>query len=79
MTRETTETCLSKRAAHEMRAAAIRLARERAEEDADPSLAYGCVDWFRYDVSSQSQEAGRATSPVVARPGVGRDGASSGH
>jgi len=79
MTRETTETCLGKRTEHAIRAAAIRLARERAEQDAEPSVAYGCVDWFRYDVSSPSQEAGRAMSPVVARPGAGRDGASSGH
>lgn len=77
--REATETCLGKRAAHEIRAAAIRFARERAEQDTDPSLAYGCVDWFRYDVSSPSQAADKAARPAAARPGAGRDGASSGH
>jgi len=79
MMRESMETCLGKRTAHEIRAAAIRLARERAEQDADPSLAYGCVDWFRYAVSPPSQEADRALPPAAARPGAGRDGASSGH
>ena len=79
MTREITETCLGKRIAHDIRAAAIRLARERAEEDADPSLAYGCVDWFRYDVSSPSPEADRASQPVVARRDGARGDALSGH
>jgi hypothetical protein len=78
MTKEATDTCLTQRAAHEIRAAAIRLARQRAEHDPDPSLAYGCVDWFRYDVTP-SREADTAVSPAVARPAAGRDGASSGH
>ena len=65
MTRETMEKCLAKRTAHAMRAAAVRLASERAGQDADPALAYGCVDWFRYDVTSSSQEAG--TQPPLAR------------
>jgi hypothetical protein len=79
MMREATETCLGKRTAHAIRAAAIRLARERAAEDLDPSLAYGCVDWFRYEVKSPPREADRATPPVAAWRGVGGDGASSGH
>jgi hypothetical protein len=54
MTREATARCLARRTVHAMRAAAMRLARERAAEDADPSLAYGCVDWFRYDVTAPS-------------------------
>lgn len=56
MTREPTERCLAKRAAQAMRAAALRLARERAGEDADPAQTYGCVDWYRYDVASTPQE-----------------------
>jgi hypothetical protein len=79
MLREATQTFLTKRTAHEIRAAAIRLARKRAEHDADPSLAYGCVDWFRYDIKSPSQEADRAAPPAAARLGAGRDAVSSGH
>lgn len=52
MMREATERSLAKPTAHAMRAAAIRLARERAGEDPDPAQVYGCVDWYRYDVSS---------------------------
>jgi hypothetical protein len=59
MTRDATETCLAKRTANAMRAAAIRLARERAGEDVDPSVAYGCVDWFRYDVTPPPQQETR--------------------
>lgn len=78
MTREATEGCLGKHTAHAMRAAAIRLARERAEQDADPALAYGCVDWFQYELKSPSQED-TELPPAAARPGVGRGGAPLGH
>lgn len=80
MTRETMEKCNAKRTAHDMRAAALRLARARAAEAADPSLTYGCVDWFRYDVTSQPQEeADKAPPPVVAGHGAGQGGAPLGH
>ena len=67
MTRDTTEKCLAKHDAHAMRAAAIRLARERAAQDADPTVAYGCVDWFRYDVPSPPQAADttRGSAPAA--------------
>jgi hypothetical protein len=71
MTREATERCLAKPTAHALRAAAIRLAQERAGQEVDPRAAYGCVDWFRYDLESPPAAA--------ARPGVGRAGASLGH
>lgn len=63
MTREAMERCLAKGSAQAMRAAAIRLARERAGQDADPSLAYGCVDWFHYDVISPPKQAEGAQPP----------------
>ena len=78
MTREATARGLARRTAHAMRAAAMRLARERAAEDADPSLAYGCVDWFRYDVIAPAQEVATPSAPPV-RPGAGRDGTRSAH
>ena len=78
MTREATATCLARRTAHAMRAAAMRLARERAAQDADPSLAYGCVDWFRYDVTAPAQEVDGPSAPPL-RPGAGRDGTPSAH
>lgn len=71
MTREATERCLAKPTAHAMRAAAIRLAQERAEQEADPRAAYGCVDWFRYDVGPPP--------PAAARPDAERAGAPLGH
>jgi hypothetical protein len=79
MTGEAMESGLTKRTAHQIRAAAIRLARERAEQDADPSLAYGCVDWFRYDVSLPPREADKAVLSAAAQRAAGRDGASLGH
>jgi hypothetical protein len=79
MTRETTEKRIAKRTAHDMRAAALRLARERAGEEADPSLTYGCVDWFRYDVTLPPQEADKAQPPAAAPRGAGRGGAPLGH
>ncbi len=78
MTRETMDRCLPTRTAHAMRAAAIRLARERAEHEADPALAYGCVDWFQYDVSSP-QRADTALQPEAARPDAGRACVPLGH
>lgn len=57
MNREPTETSLTKRTAHALRVAALRQARERAGEDADPALTYGCVDWFRYDVTRPPTKA----------------------
>lgn len=79
MNREATENGFTRPNAWAMRAAAIRLARERAKEDADPSLAYGCVDWFRYDVKSLPQEAETVPPPAGARPGAGRGGATRDH
>lgn len=76
MTREAAEKCIAKRTAQAMRAAAMRLARERAAEEADPSLAYGCVDWFRYDVTPPPQESDAGQSPAAAWPGDARGGAS---
>jgi len=72
MTRETTEKCLAKRTAHNMRAAAIRLARERAAEEADPSLTYGCVDWFRYDATSPPHVPDTEQQPAAGQPRPGQ-------
>ncbi len=66
MTKET-EHRLAKRAAHAMRVAAIRLALERADQETDPTLAYGCVDWFRYDAGPQPQEEDIPAPPAIAR------------
>lgn len=71
MTNET-ERRVAKRAAHAMRTAALRLALERAGMEADPTLAYGCVDWFRYDASPHPQEADNPESPVAAHHDDGR-------
>jgi hypothetical protein len=79
MTRETMGKCISKHTAHAMRAAAIRLARERAGQDADAALAYGCVDWFRYDVVSPPHAANTQLPPAAARRDAGRDDALSRH
>ena len=79
MTREATEKFIAKRTAQAMRAAAIRLARERAAEEADPSLAYGCVDWFRYDVTPPPRESDAGQSPAAERDGVGRVSTPLGH
>ena len=80
MTREATERCLAKRTAHAMRAAAIRLALDRAGRDADPAEAYGCVDWFRYEASSPPEkEAMVSRAPAVPGRDAGRDGPSSAH
>lgn len=77
MTREATERGLAKRTAQAMRAAAIRLARARAEEEADPALAYGCVDWFRYDVKTAPQEVDARPPPATRQPAPGRGGISA--
>jgi hypothetical protein len=79
MKREAVESCLMQRAAHEVRAAAIRLARERAEEDADPAVSYGCVDWFRYDLSPPRQAGDRAAPLAAGRRDDAQDAASPGH
>lgn len=79
MMREATERSLAKPTAHAMRAAAIRLARQRAGEDPDPAQVYGCVDWFRYDVSSPPQEERTAPPSAAACRGAGRGGASPAH
>lgn len=80
MTREATESCLAKRTARAMRAAAIRVALDRAGQDADPAEAYGCVDWYRYEASSPPHEEEMQRLPRGA-PGrdAGRDGPSSAH
>ena len=78
MTRGTTEKCIAKPTAHAMRAAALRLAREGVGEDTDPSLAYGCVDWFRYDVTPPPPKTD--TAPLAAAPsGAGRGAAPPAH
>lgn len=61
-----TERTQAQRAAHAMRAATIRLALERAAREPEPALAYGCVDWFRYDAPPQPQEADPEAPPVAA-------------
>lgn len=58
MTTQAMERSAAQRTAHAVRTALIRLARERAEREADPSLAYGCVDWFRYDTSADQHAVG---------------------
>ena len=80
MTREATERCLANRAAHAMRAAAIRVALDRAGQEADPAEAYGCVDWFRYEASAPPEKEHTA-GLSSATPGrdAGRDGPSSAH
>lgn len=77
MMREATEKCPSPRTAHAMRAAAIRLARERAGQGTDPSLAYGCVDWFRYDATSVQEPD--LTPPPVTVQARGWNGGTSRH
>ena len=79
MTREATERSVANRTAHAIRAAAVRLARERACQDPDPSQVYGCVDWFRYDVSSAPPQEDTAPPPGVPRSGPARGGVSSTH
>ena len=81
MNRETTEKCVANRTAHAMRAAAVRLAGERAELDADPFLAYGCVDWFRYDAAPVPTHPAHPAPPPpgAARIGTGREMASPAH
>lgn len=68
-----------KRAAHAMRTAALRLALERAGQEPDPALVYGCVDWFRYDASSQAQEEGAVVSSSASRRDGGRSDSSLRH
>lgn len=53
----------AKGAAHAMRIAVLRLVPERAF---DPSAAYGCVDWFRYDAAACSEEADATAQPAPA-------------
>jgi len=77
--RELTRTCIPKRTAHAMRAAAIRLARERAGEEADPTATYGCVDWYQYDVPRPSKAAAEEQSAAALLYGTGRDAAPSTH
>jgi len=66
MTNETERT-QAQRAAHAMRAAAIRVAMKRAPGEADSTLAYGCVDWFRYDAVPLPQEEDAAKAPAATR------------
>ncbi len=77
MTNET-ERRVAERAAYAMRTAAIGLALERAAEEADPTIAYGCVDWFRYGAPAPSQEADERTLPEVTRD-ENRLGRAPGH
>jgi len=71
MTAETMERTLATRAAHAMRTAALRLAAERAGQESDPALAYGCVDWFRYDAPDTGEP------PEAAREDAGRGDADA--
>lgn len=71
MTNET-ERRVAKRAAQAMRTAALRLALERAGMEADSALAYGCVDWFRYDAPAHTQEADSPESAAAAHHDDGR-------
>lgn len=64
MTNETERT-QAHRTAHAMRAAAIRAAMKRVPGESDPILAYGCVDWFRYDALPQPQEEDAAKAPAA--------------
>lgn len=77
MMREMTRTCIPKVTAHAMRAAAIRLARERAGEEADPTATYGCVDWYQYDVPRPSSADAKQES-TAALHGTGRGAAAWG-
>lgn len=79
MTREATERSAAGRAAHAMRAAAIRLALERAGEKVDPTQAYGCVDWFLYDVASPPREKDKEVPPGALAHDEARDGAALNH
>lgn len=80
MMRESTERCLANRAAHAMRAAAIRVALDRAGQDSNPAEAYGCVDWYRYEASTppKKKQAAGLSSATPSRD-AGRDGPSSAH
>ena len=71
MTNET-ERRVATRVANAMRTAALRLALERAGMEADPTLAYGCVDWFRYDAPAHPQEADNPESSTAAHHDNGR-------
>lgn len=68
MTREVTKGIVAKCTAHAMRVAAIRLARERAAEQADPAQTYGCVDWFRYDVAPRPPQDAHTEADTEERP-----------
>ncbi len=78
MTNETERKAAS-RAAHELRTAALRLALERAGRESDPTLAYGCVDWFRYDAPAQSRQAPAPSPPAAAPREAGRGEGSLHH
>jgi hypothetical protein len=80
MTREATERCLANRTAHALRAAAIRVALDRAAQDVDAAETYGCVDWFRYEASAAAEKGHTAgLSSVTQGRDAGRDGPSSAH
>ncbi len=65
--------------AQAMRAAAIRVATKRALGESDPTLAYGCVDWFRYDAVPQPREADPARAAAAARGGAAAGDAARSH
>lgn len=70
MMREATERCVAKPTAHAMRAAALRVARAGAGEESDPAIAYGCVDWFRYDAAPPPQKAETVPPAAAGTAGV---------
>lgn len=76
MSTEATERKIAVSTGHSMRAAAIRLARQRMAQDDDPAQAYGCVDWFRYDAIPPVTGA---SPPPAAAAGGGHDAESSHH
>lgn len=61
------ERAQAQRAARAMRAAATRAALKRAPGESDPTLTYGCVDWFRYDVPPQPKETDAMKAPAATR------------
>lgn len=67
---------VAKGAAHALRTATLRLALERSGGESDPTLTYGCVDWFRYDAPPQPQDADTPALSARARHDTERGGGS---
>jgi hypothetical protein len=57
---------------------AVRLAAMRVPGTADPALAYGCVDWFRYPaLRSEPERSAAGDDARIRRPGDERGGVTS--